>query len=96
MDTKICISNSREEKHKGNIPKGNSNEGVDGVKYATDQSTDTTKTAIVHPGFNLGGTQLRGFWTAKFEASGTNKDGKAVGNASSWSDQNNMRLIVQQ
>ena len=65
--------------------KGNSNEGVDGVKYATDQSTDTTKTAIVHPGFNLGGTQLRGFWTAKFEASGTNKDGKAVGNASSSS-----------
>ena len=38
--------------------KGNSNEGVDGVKYTTDQSTDTTKTAIVHPGFNLGGTQL--------------------------------------
>ena len=65
--------------------KGNSNEGVDGVKYTTDQSTDTTKTAIVHPGFNLGGTQLRGFWTAKFEASGTNKDGKAVGNASSSS-----------
>ena len=63
--------------------KGNTNEGVDGATYTTDQSTDTTQTAIVHPAFNLGGTELNGFWVAKFEASGTNKDGNAVGNASS-------------
>ena len=63
--------------------KGNTNEGVDGATYTTDQTTDTTKTAIVHPAFNLGGTELNGFWVAKFEASGTNKDGNAVGNASS-------------
>ena len=63
--------------------KGNTNEGSDGVIYTTDESTDTTQTAIVHPAFNLGGTELNGFWVAKFEASGTNKDGNAVGNASS-------------
>ena len=33
--------------------KGNTNEGVDGATYTTDQSTDTTQTAIVHPAFNL-------------------------------------------
>ena len=65
--------------------KGNTNEGSDGVIYTTNESTDTSKTAIVHPAFNLGGTELNGFWVAKFEASGTNKDGNAVGNASSSS-----------
>ena len=65
--------------------KGNTNEGSDGVIYTTDESTDTSKTAIVHPAFNLGGTELNGFWVAKFEASGTNKDENAVGNASSSS-----------
>ena len=65
--------------------KGNTNEGVDGVKYTEDQTTDTRTTSIVHPAFNLGGTELKGFWMAKFEASGTNKDGNAVGNASSSS-----------
>ena len=65
--------------------KGNTNEGSDGVIYTTDESTDTSKTAIVHPAFNLGGTELNGFWVAKFEASGTNKDGNAVGNASASS-----------
>ena len=67
--------------------KGNTNEGSDGVIYTTDESTDTSKTAIVHPAFNLGGTELNGFWVAKFEASGTNKDGNAVGNASSSSSE---------
>ena len=65
--------------------KGNTNEGVDGVTYTEDQTTDTRTTAIVHPAFNLGGTELKGFWMAKFEASGTNKDGNAVGNASASS-----------
>ena len=63
--------------------KGNTNEGIDGATYTKDQTTDTSETAIVHPAFNLGGTELNGFWVAKFEASGTNKDGNAVGNASS-------------
>ena len=67
--------------------KGNTNEGSDGVIYTTDESTDTTQTAIVHPAFNLGGTELNGFWVAKFEASGTNKNGNAVGNASSSSSE---------
>ena len=67
--------------------KGNTNEGSDGVIYTTDESTDTSKTAIVHPAFNLGGTELNGFWVAKFEASGTNKNGNAVGNASSSSSE---------
>ena len=65
--------------------KGNTNEGVDGVTYTEDQTTDTRATAIVHPAFKLGGTELKGFWMAKFEASGTNKDGNAVGNASASS-----------
>ena len=65
--------------------KGNTNEGTDGVTYTEDQTTDTRTTAIVHPAFNLGGTELKGFWMAKFEASGTNKDGNAVGNASASS-----------
>ena len=67
--------------------KGNTNEGVDGVTYTEDQTTDTRTTSIVHPAFNLGGTELKGFWMAKFEASGTNKDGNAVGNASSSSSE---------
>ena len=66
--------------------KGNTNEGVDGVTYTEDQTTDTRTTSIVHPVFNLGGTELNGFWVAKFEASGTNKDGNAVGNASASSE----------
>ena len=65
--------------------KGNTNQGSDGTIYTTDENTDTTQKGIVHPGFNLGGTKLKGFWVAKFEASGTDKNGNAVGNASSIS-----------
>ena len=61
--------------------KGNTNEGVNGETFTTDESVDTKTTKLVHPGFNLGGTALTGIWVAKFEASGTNKDGNAVGNA---------------
>ena len=67
--------------------KGNTNEGVDGVTYTEDQTTDTRTTSIVHPAFNLGGTELKRILMAKFEASGTNKDGNAVGNASSSSSE---------
>ena len=65
--------------------KGNTNEGVNGETFTTDESVDTKTTKLVHPGFNLGGTALTGLWVAKFEASGTDKDGNAVGNADSES-----------
>ena len=76
------ISNSNNE-HKINVTfvKGNTNEGVDGREFTTDESVDTTKTELVHPGFNLGGSALTGIWVAKFEASGTDAQGNAVGNA---------------
>ena len=65
--------------------KGNTNEGVNGETFTTDESVDTKTTKLVHPGFNLGGTALTGIWVAKFEASGTDKNGNAVGNATSTS-----------
>ena len=68
-----------------NFLKGNTNKDKNGKEYTTNESVDTKTTAIVHPAFSLGGGQLSGIWVAKFEASGTNKDGQAVGNASSSS-----------
>ncbi len=68
-----------------NFLKGNTNTDKNGKEYTTNESVDTKTTAIVHPAFNLGGGQLSGIWVAKFEASGTNKDGQAVGNANSSS-----------
>ena len=65
--------------------KGNTNEGTDENTYTTDENTDTKTTAIVHPAFNIGGGAINGIWVAKFEASGTNKDANAVGNANSTS-----------
>ena len=65
--------------------KGNTNVGADNVTYTTDENTDTKTTAIVHPAFNSSGAALTGIWVAKFEASGTDKNGNAVGNASSTS-----------
>ena len=67
--------------------KGNTNEGVNGETFTTDESVDTKTTKLVHPGFNLGGTALTGIWVAKFEASGTDKNGNSVGNASSTSNE---------
>jgi type II secretory pathway pseudopilin PulG len=70
--------------------KGNTNVGVDGVTYSTDydetklNAGDVTPT-IVHPGFTFGNSQVNGIWVAKFEASGTNESGDAVGNRSSTS-----------
>ena len=61
--------------------KGNTNEGVNGEIFTTDESVDTTSTKLVHPGFNLGGSPLTGIWVAKFEASGVDDNGNAVGNA---------------
>ena len=54
---------------------GNTNKEVDG--------SETKK--IVHPGFNMNGLELKGIWVAKFEASGINKNGEIVGNATSTS-----------
>ena len=68
-----------------NFLKGNTNRDKNGKEYTTNESVDTKTTAIVHPAFSLGGGQLSGIWVAKFEASGTNKDGQAVGNGSSTS-----------
>ena len=70
--------------HKINITfvKGNTNEGVNGEIFTTDESVDTTSTKLVHPGFNLGGSPLTGIWVAKFEASGVDSKGNSVGNAS--------------
>ena len=65
--------------------KGNTNEGVNGEIFTTDESVDTTSTKLVHPGFNLGGSPLTGIWVAKFEASGVDDNGNAVGNASKGS-----------
>ena len=65
--------------------KGSTNEGTDGVTYTEDESVDTKTTALVHPAFKLAGGELNGIWVSKFEASGTNESGQAVGNASSTS-----------
>ena len=65
--------------------KGNTNEGVNGEIFTTDESVDTTSTKLIHPGFNLGGSPLTGIWVAKFEASGVDSKGNAVGNASKGS-----------
>ena len=68
-----------------NFLKGNTNKDKNNKEYTINESADTKTTPIVHPAFSLGGGQLSGIWVAKFEASGTNKDGKAVGNGSSSS-----------
>ena len=65
--------------------KGNTNTGVDDVNYPTDYDESTLNPGdetpkIVHPGFKMGNRELSGIWVAKFEASGTNTTGEAVGN----------------
>ena len=65
---------------------GNTNKDKDGNEYQTESANvDTKVTKIVHPAFTLGNRELTGIWVAKFEASGTNQNGQAVGNASSTS-----------
>ncbi len=83
------------KKYRSNIfKKETQNEGSDGATYTTDETTDTTKTAIVHPAFNLGGTELNDR-IAKFEASGTNKDGNTVEMQVVHHQNNNMHQIKQ-
>ena len=66
-----------------NFLKGTTNKDKNDKEYTTSEDVDTKTTAIVHPAFNLGGKELSGIWVSKFEASGTNKDGNAVGNGTS-------------
>ena len=68
--------------------KGNTNKGEDGTEYPTDYGEEKLEKGaktpkIVHPGFKMGSTELTGIWVAKFEASGEDKNGNAVGNANS-------------
>ncbi len=65
---------------------GNTNKDKNGTEYIKATSTTNTETTkVVHPGFTLGNKELTGIWVAKFEASGTNSEGKAVGNRSETS-----------
>ena len=69
---------------------GNTNRDINNKTYNTDYNAETDveggKTPmIVHPGFSYGSSQLTGLWVAKFEASGTDADGNAVGNVTSSS-----------
>ncbi len=66
--------------------KGNTNKGEDGTVYRTDYNEGEIEKGgktpkIVHPGFKMGSAELTGIWVAKFEASGEDKNGNAVGNA---------------
>ena len=81
---------------------GKTNSDINGNTYATDYNVLETQVGsatekIVHPGFEFGGEQLAGIWSAKFEASmaesnnnttdnnnKTNKTLKIVPNAESW------------
>ena len=64
--------------------KGNTNKDAEGNQYKYDyeetEVVDGVTPMIVHPGFTWGDTGLTGIWVAKFEASGTNSEGQAVGN----------------
>ena len=63
---------------------GNTNQDKDGNSYGkATASVNTSTTKIVHPGFTLGQRELTGIWVAKFEASGTDENGNAVGNGTS-------------
>ena len=70
---------------------GTTNAEVNGTEYATDYdiasySAGATTPKIVHPAFKYGSDNLAGIWVAKFEASGTDSSGNAVGNGTSTSN----------
>ena len=70
---------------------GTTNEEINGTEYATNYdiasySAGDTAPKIVHPAFKYGSDNLAGIWVAKFEASGTDTNGNAVGNGSSSSN----------
>lgn len=59
----------------------NTNKTYNGKEFAKEtEGVNTSQTPIVHPAFTLGDKELEGIWVAKFEASGTNSSGVAVGN----------------
>ena len=66
---------------------GEGNIEVSFLKGNTNQEANGKVTSkIVHPGFKMQNAELRGIWVAKFEASGLNKNGEQVGNASKTTD----------
>ena len=78
-------------KTKGSIDitflKGTTNKDKNENVYQKDSnSVDTSVTKIVHPGFTIGDRELTGLWVAKFEASATNSQGKAIGNRNKKQD----------
>ena len=59
----------------------NTNKTYNGKEFQKEtEGVNTSETPIVHPAFTLGDKELEGIWVAKFEASGTNSSGVAVGN----------------
>lgn len=59
----------------------NTNKTYNGKEFQKEtEGVNTSQTPIVHPAFTLGDKELEGIWVAKFEASGTNSSGVAVGN----------------
>ena len=59
----------------------NTNKTYNGKEFQKEtEGVNTSETPIVHPAFTLGDKELDGIWVAKFEASGTNSSGVAVGN----------------
>ena len=66
---------------------GEKNIEVSFLKGNTNQEANGQVTSkIVHSGFKMKNAELRGIWVAKFEASGLNKNGEQVGNASKTTD----------
>ena len=70
---------------------GTTNEEINGTEYATNYdiasySAGDTTPKIVHPAFKYGSANLAGIWVAKFESSGTDSSGNAVGNGTSTSN----------
>ena len=53
------------------------------VNFLTNLETTATTGYTVHPAFTFGGTQISGFWSAKFEASGTVDNLTVIPNANS-------------
>jgi type II secretory pathway pseudopilin PulG len=56
---KITYTNSSDRSQGGTID----------IKFSTDTTDNTSDGYMSHPAFNFGGTQLKGIWVGKFEAS---------------------------
>ena len=82
----VSTTNARETKNiEIKFLVGQTNRDIDGKTYPTNYDPETEVTngktpMIVHPAFYYDEMPITGIWVAKFEASGTNSSGKAVGN----------------